>query len=116
MPDPHLRSVSAGHAETSKVSGSAHSFDSEGNNVVRADDTNSGWIAAADRDQFARDVAAIEQASDSLRRAQPALQSWAGPTASQNSAHPLWLVIGTLWVSTALVALSAVFALYVLAS
>jgi hypothetical protein len=117
LPDPHLRSFSTDHGTEPSVLGGGLTLDSGRSNVGRADDTNSGWIAAEDGDQFARDVAAIEQAADILRRAQPALQSWAGPPLpSHNSSQPLWLIIGTLWVSTALVALSAVFALYVLAS
>ena len=44
------------------------------------------------------------------------MSSWAAPPASLNSPRPLWLIIGTLWVSTAIVALTAVFAVYVLAS
>lgn len=116
MSDPHLRSLSTYDAEALSALGGAHPPDSEGNKLVRADETNFGWIAAEDGDQFARDIAAIERAADTLRRAEPALQSWAGPPASHNNQQPLWLIIGTLWVSTALVALSAVFALYVLAS
>jgi hypothetical protein len=116
MPDPHPRSLSKDHAEVPSVLGGARALDLEQNNAVRAPETNLGWIAAEDGDQFARDIAAIERAADTLCRAEPALQSWAGPPASQNSPHPLWLIIGTLWVSTALVAMSAVFALYVLGS
>jgi hypothetical protein len=116
MPDPHPRSLSKDHAEVPSVLGGARALDLEQNNAVRAPETNLGWIAAEDGDQFARDIAAIERAADTLCRAEPALQSWAGPPASQNSPHPLWLIIGTLWVSTALVAMSAVFALCVLAS
>jgi hypothetical protein len=116
VPDPHPRSLSTDYAEASRLSGGAQTPGSEPSSAVRADETNSGWIAAEDGDQFARDIAAIERASDTLRRAEPALQSWAGPPATHHSQHPLWLIIGTLWVSTALVALSAVFALYVLAS
>jgi hypothetical protein len=116
LPDPHLRSLYTDHAEAANVSGGAHPLDSERNDVVGVEETNFGWIAAEDGDQFARDIAAIERAADALRRAEPALQSWAGPPAAHNNPQPLWLIIGTLWVSTALVALSAVWALYVLAS
>ena len=116
MPDPHLRSPFTRPAEASGVSGDAHSLDSDGNGAVHAGDTNSGWITAEDGEQFARDIAAIERTAVTLRRAEPALRSWDGPPASPKSTQPLWLVIGTLWVSTALVALSAVFALYALAS
>jgi hypothetical protein len=114
--DPHLRSLSTDDPQAPRALGGAHPPDSQTNKLVRADEANFGWIAAQDGDQLARDIAAIERAADTLRRAEPALQSWAGPPVSHNNQHPLWLVIGTLWVSTALVALSAVFALYVLAS
>lgn len=116
MPDPHPRSRFKDHAEVPSILGGAQTLALEQNNVVRPAETNFGCIAAEDGEQFARDIAAIERAADTLCRAEPALQSWAGPPARHNSPHPLWLIIGTLWVSTALVAMSAMFALYVLAS
>ncbi len=71
--------------------------------------------AAANRKQLARDIAAIERATALLRRVEPALQSWSEPppTAATigQSAHPVWLLIGVLWVSTALVTLGAVYAI-----
>jgi hypothetical protein len=117
VPDRSLHPLSTGHGE-------AHNAFFDGTQAVGAPVSDlrgdrseaSGWIAAADDDQFNRDIAAIERASVALRRAEPALRCWAEPTASLSSPHPLWLIIGTLWVSTALVALSAVFAVYVLAS
>ena len=117
MPDRLLHPLSTGQVD-------AHSARFEGAQAVeglvsdlrRDGNENSGWIAAADHDQFNRDIAAIERASVALRRAEPALRSWAAPPASLNSPRPLWLIIGTLWVSTAIVALTAVFAVYVLAS
>jgi hypothetical protein len=115
MPNPHLHSHSPGSPAQASILGVARRSD-QGSDVVGDGHKGFGLMAVEDSDQFARDIAAIERAADMLRRAEPALQSWAGPPATHNSRHPLWLIIGTLWVSTALVALSAVFALYVLAS
>jgi hypothetical protein len=116
VPDPHPRSFSATHSAPPNVSGAARPSQPDGNGIVGGAHTGFGLITPKDSEQFAREVAAIERAADILRRAEPGLQSWAEPPATHNTAHPLWLIIGTLWVSTALVALSAVFALYVLAS
>ena len=114
MPDRHLRPLSTASAEASNVLGGVSPFDAPERRLVRDHGEDSGWIAAADGDQFERDVAAIERATAILRRAEPALQSWAEPPATPSTPRPLWLLIGMLWVSTALVALSAVFAIYVL--
>jgi hypothetical protein len=66
-------------------------------------------LAQLARDQLARDIADIEHASAALRQAEPALQSWTGrPAASALKPRPLWLLIGVLWVSTALVTAGAV--------
>jgi len=75
-----------------------------------ADDA--GPLAPADREQLEREIAAIERATAMLRRAEPGLQSWTTPpaTASQQ-ARPVWLLIGVLWLSTALATLGAVFAI-----
>ncbi len=82
---------------------------------ARTADDKSGVHNAADRDQLAHDIAAIERASALLRRAEPALQSWSEPPATAvtiaQSARPVWLLIGVLWISTALVALGAVYAI-----
>jgi hypothetical protein len=68
--------------------------------------------SAAERDQLARDIAAIERASAELRKAEPALMSWVDlPVRSSQQPRPIWLLIGLLWVSTALVTLGAVYAL-----
>ena len=113
MPESNLHPFSASQARAENVF-SGQMLDPPQSSAGRGE-TDLGWIAAADNDQFARDIAAIERAAATLRRAEPALQSWAEPPASLNTPRPLWLVIGMLWVSTAFVALSAVFALRVLA-
>jgi hypothetical protein len=68
-------------------------------------------------DQLARDLADIERASEALRRAQPALQAWRSPrtgdrpAAAMRKPRPVWLLIGLLWLSTALVTVGAVAAI-----
>lgn len=68
-------------------------------------------------DQLARDFAAIERAAEALRRAQPALQTWSRPRTDDRPAmtvgrpRPVWLLIGLLWLSTALVTVGAVAAI-----
>jgi hypothetical protein len=75
-----------------------------------------GALAQAVRDQLARDIADIEQASAALRRAEPGLESWNdAPRASLGQPRPLWLLIGLLWLSTALVTVGAVVAIATLA-
>lgn len=71
-------------------------------------------------EQFARDVAEIERATAALRRAQPGLETWnessivrADDAASFaiRKTKPIWLLIGALWLSTALVTVGAVAAI-----
>jgi len=73
-------------------------------------------------DQFARDIAEIERATAALRRAEPSLEMWseAGTDARSDEAattlairktRPVWLLIGLLWLSTALVTVGAVAAI-----
>jgi hypothetical protein len=72
----------------------------------------SSVVSVADHAQLARDIAAIERASAALRRAEPALESWTeAPAAATQKARPVWLLIGVLWLSTALVTIGAVFAI-----
>lgn len=73
--------------------------------------------APGEADQLARDFAAIERASEALRRAQPALETWSRPRTDGRPAmamgrpRPVWLLIGLLWFSTALVTVGAVAAI-----
>ncbi len=72
-------------------------------------------LAQFERDQLARDHADIENAAAALRRAEPALQSWTKPLAPVvPTSRPLWLLIGLLWLSTALVTVGAACAIAVL--
>ena len=72
-------------------------------------------------DQFARDIAEIERATAALRRAEPSLEMWGeagsetrpddAATLTIRKARPVWLLIGLLWLSTALVTVGAVAAI-----
>jgi hypothetical protein len=67
-----------------------------------------------DREEFARAVAEIEQASAALRQAEPGLETWVKqPTEKTPSRKPqfVWALIVTLWLATALVIAGAVTAI-----
>ena len=71
-----------------------------------------GTLAQFERDQLARDLADIENATAALRRAEPALETWTKPqTPAAIKARPLWLLIGLLWLSTAIVTVGAAYAI-----
>ena len=73
---------------------------------------DSGAMAQTVRDQLAREVADIEAATAVLRRAEPALESWTkAPANAGGKPRPVWLLIGVLWLSTALVTAGAVVAI-----
>jgi hypothetical protein len=76
---------------------------------------NSGVLAAADREHLEREIAAIERAVAALRRAEPELESWdQPPSPTMHKPRPVWLLIGALWLSTALVTVGAAYAISVL--
>jgi hypothetical protein len=80
-----------------------------------AEPNDSGLLAAADREHLEREIAAIEQASVALRQAEPELESWVQPPApTLRKPRPVWLLIGALWLSTALVTIGAAYAISVL--
>jgi hypothetical protein len=77
---------------------------------------DAGAMAQTVRDQLARDVADIEIATAALRRAEPGLESWTkAPANTGGKPRPVWLLIGVLWLSTALVTAGAVVAIATLA-
>jgi hypothetical protein len=82
-----------------------------GNAAPAASDLST--LAPIDREQFARDIAEIERATAALRKGEPALESWTRSPAAATAKppRPLWLLIGVLWLSTALVAAGAVVAI-----
>jgi hypothetical protein len=80
--------------------------------VGPAEVDDSGLLAAADREHLEREIAAIERAADALRRADPELETWSDvPPATMHKPRPIWLLIGVLWLSTALATIGAVFAI-----
>jgi hypothetical protein len=82
-----------------------------------ADDAEIGRaLARMAREQLAREIADIERAAAILRLAAPTLQSWSTPAmAVLRKPRPLWLLIGVLWLSTALVTAGTVVAIATLA-
>ncbi len=77
---------------------------------------DAGATAQTVRDQLAREVADIEAATAALRQAEPALESWTkAPANTGGKPRPVWLLIGVLWLSTALVTAGAVVAIATLA-
>ncbi|HWX83091.1 MAG TPA: hypothetical protein VNZ48_05770 [Xanthobacteraceae bacterium] len=79
-------------------------------------DGDAGAMAQTVREQLAREVADIEAATAALRKAEPALESWTkAPVNSGGKPRPVWLLIGVLWLSTALVTAGAVVAIATLA-
>jgi hypothetical protein len=75
--------------------------------AVEADAPN-----AADRDQLEREIAAIERACAALRRGEPELQFWTDPPPrTLQKPRSVWLLIGVLWLSTALATIVAAFAI-----
>jgi hypothetical protein len=77
---------------------------------------DAGATAQTVRDQLAREVADIEAATAALRRAEPALESWTkAPVNTGGKPRPVWLLIGVLWLSTALVTAGVVVAIAAMA-
>jgi hypothetical protein len=66
-----------------------------------------------EQDQLAREYADIERASAALRLGQPQLRSWSTPAfpAAAKKPRALWLLIGILWLSTAVITVGAVAAI-----
>jgi hypothetical protein len=72
--------------------------------------------APTEQDQLARDIADIERAATALRKAQPSLEAWTTAlTEDDRKPRPVWLIIGILWLSTALLAAGAAVAIAMLA-
>jgi hypothetical protein len=68
--------------------------------------------SSAEPDQLARDIAAIERATAALRKAEPALESWSDPPPQAgHKPRPIWLLVGVLWISTAIVTVGAAVAI-----
>jgi len=88
---------------------SAAPLRSGGNDANTGD---AGLPAPAEPDQLARDIAAIERATAALRKAEPALESWSDPPPQvSHKPRPIWLLVGVLWISTAIVTVGAAVAI-----
>ena len=76
-----------------------------------------GALTRFEQEQLAREYVDIERASAALRLGEPALRSWIKPAAppALNKPRPLWLLIGVLWLSTAIVTVGALAAIASLA-
>lgn len=76
-----------------------------------------GALMRFEQEQLARELADIERASAALRLGEPALRSWIRPAAAPaaKKPRPLWLLIGILWLSTAVITVGAVAAIATLA-
>ena len=73
---------------------------------------DAGWPTSAEPDQLARDIDAIERATAALRKAEPALESWSDrPPQASHKPRPIWLLVGVLWISTAIVTVGAAVAI-----
>jgi hypothetical protein len=96
---------SFGYRPSSELDDGAISIEAHDSAVVLSD--------LIERDQLARDLAAIERATAALRRGEPALESCTEdePAATMQKPRPVWLTIGLLWLSTALVTAGAVAAI-----
>jgi hypothetical protein len=93
------------------VVGAARALDAA-HDVATANGDDVGLLAATDREHLEREIAAIERAAEALRKAEPGLESWSDmPAPKVHKPRPIWLLIGVLWLSTALVTIGAVFAL-----
>lgn len=67
-------------------------------------------------DQLERDIAEIERATAALRRGEPGLESWneswsGDALAPAGKPRPVWVLVGLVWLSTALVAVGALAAI-----
>jgi hypothetical protein len=114
MSEPYLGSQSSGYPHDGamsvgrrRTSGGRRASDS-------AEDKDA--LRRFAQEQLEREIADIERATASLRIAEPALESWIKPmTPVLPKGRPLWLLIGVLWLSTALVTAGAVVAIASLA-
>jgi hypothetical protein len=108
----HVSSLTSTGADAGIVS-----LDASAETTLQPDrDRPDATMAQTVRDQLAREVADIEAATAALRRAEPALESWTKEPANNGpKPRPVWLLIGVLWLSTALVTAGAVVAIATLA-
>jgi hypothetical protein len=78
---------------------------------------NLGALSDGAQEQLTREFAEIEAATAALREGEPALESWSKATAPPlaRKPRPVWLIVGVLWLSTAILTAGAVVAIATLA-
>jgi hypothetical protein len=102
----------SGDDAASSVTDRAHELTIRREIAVSEEIDDFGLLAAADREHLEREIAAIERAAAALRRADPELETWSDvPPATMHKPRPIWLLIGVLWLSTALVTIGAALAI-----
>ncbi len=76
-----------------------------------------GALDQSAQEQLTRELADIETATAALRQGEPALESWSKTSAAPltRKPRPVWLIIGALWLSTAILTAGAVVAIATLA-
>jgi hypothetical protein len=113
MPKHHLGYLPSEESGGDTVPVELHEFEA----ALPGHAGDAGTLAQLDRDQLARDIDAIERATAALRKGEPALESWTGepPVIAMRKPRPVWLMVGLLWLSTALVTAGAVAAIAKLA-
>jgi hypothetical protein len=72
---------------------------------------NLGALNQGAEEQLTRELAEIEAATVALRQGEPALESWNKAAPLTRKPRPVWLIIGVLWLSTAILTAGAVVAI-----
>jgi hypothetical protein len=111
MSENDFGSEPSAHSDGYAISMEPRRLESARRGVAQDNAADAGLLAQIDRDQLARDFAEIERASATLRKAEPALESWTNLPAAIRKPRPVWLIIGVLWLSSALLTVGALAAL-----
>jgi hypothetical protein len=112
MSGPYLGSQPSDRSSDGALLPGPRGLEPAGRRATDSDATDISALLRFEHEQLEREYADIERASAALRLAQPALESWIKPSAPVlPKSQPLWLLIGVLWVSTALVTAGAVAAI-----
>jgi hypothetical protein len=113
MSEQYLGPLKPGHSTGDAILIDIRGLETARRSVARDKSADEKPLTLAERDQLAREIADIENAAAVLRQGQPALKSWIKPSPPPApKARSLWLFIGVLWLSTALVTAGAVVAIH----
>jgi hypothetical protein len=116
MSESALGSPPANHSSDNGIVLGARALELPRRRVTDKVGTDADAVTRFVEEQLAREYADIERASAVLRLGEPALQSLnTAQTPVVSKARPLWLLIGLLWLSTALLTAGAVAAIATLA-